>query len=196
MEWSDKTKRKFSEYVFCKICWLWGGDKDRRGNGWFYLPELQIRVLAHRFLYEIKYGAIPDGFELHHLCGRRNCVRPSHQRLVTHRESCRLAAASGSYRGERNGRTNKKKEDIEAIILLIEHLNLPEKKIAGGTGIPQRTINSYKNREAWSPVKLPSEKAGRDGFLRDYLNGDLPIEDSPFSRNIRSLIKQHYTNIR
>ncbi len=196
MELSNKTKRKFSEYVLRKECWLWLGEKDSRGNGWFYLPELQIRVLAHRFLYELKYGAISDGLELYHRCGRRNCVRPSHQRLVTHRENCRLAAASGSYRGERNGRTNKKEEDIMAIILMHEHLNIPEKTIAGETGISQRTINSYKNRETWSDVKLPPNESQRNGFLRDYLNEDLPTVDSPFSCNIRSLIKQHFTDIR
>jgi hypothetical protein len=196
MELSNKTKRKFSEYVLRKECWLWLGEKDSRGNGWFYLRELQIRVLSNRFLYERKYGAIPDGLELHHLCGRRNCIRPSHQRLVTHSESCRFSAAAGSFRGERNGRTNKKKEDIVAIILLHKHLNVPIKTIAGGTGISQRTVNSYKNRETWPRVKLPSNESERDEFLRDYLKGELPAEDSPFSCNIRSLIKQYYAEIR
>jgi hypothetical protein len=196
MELSDKTKKDLIAYILRKECWLWWGEKDSQGNCWFYIPELQMRVRPHKFLYELKYGDIPAGLVLYQLCGRRNCVRPSHQRLVTHREKCRLSAAVGSFRGERNGRTNKKKEDIVAIRLLHEDLNVPIKTIAGETGISQRTINSYKNRETWSHVKLPPNESQRDGFLMDYLNEDLPTVDSPFSCNIRSLIKQHYTNIR
>lgn len=189
MELSDKTKRKFRNKVVCDGHWWWKGAKDHRGYGRFYVRELQQNVPAHRVLFEQLYGVVPDGLELHHICGHRDCVDPHHIQAVTHRRNSQLAAEAGSWRGEKSGRTNKKEADIKAIILLHEHLHIPVKKITEATGIPLRTVYSYIKREAWSHVKLPSTPSERDEYLQKYLNGDLPVEDSPYSRQIRSLIK-------
>jgi len=189
MIFSEKTKRKFAESLFrTKTCWLWYGTKDHRGYGRFYVPELQKNVRAHRFLYELKYGPVPDGLELHHKCRRRICVRPSHLQAVTHKENSQFAAEAGAWRGEKNGNTDKEEEDVVAIIILHEYLNVPVKTIVMATGIPERTIYSYLNREAWAYVRPPSAQSERDEFLQAYIDGDLPGQDSPFSYRIRSLL--------
>lgn len=40
---------------------------------------------AHRIMYVVKKGLIPDGLTIDHLCERPACCNPKHLRAVTHR---------------------------------------------------------------------------------------------------------------
>ena len=42
---------------------------------------------AHIVAYEWKYGLVPEGLELDHLCRNPSCVNPDHQEAVTHSEN-------------------------------------------------------------------------------------------------------------
>lgn len=44
-------------------------------------------VYAHREAWERKYGPIPPGMVIDHLCRVRNCVNVEHLRVVTQREN-------------------------------------------------------------------------------------------------------------
>ena len=68
-------------------CWPWRGWRNHKGYG--YLRVDGRNVGAHRVMYEWAVGPIPDGLELDHLCGRRDCVRPDHLEPVTHMENMR-----------------------------------------------------------------------------------------------------------
>ncbi len=59
-------------------CVLWTGAKDKKGYG------RAGRRLAHIAAYEREYGPVPEGFELDHVCRRRNCVALHHLEPVTH----------------------------------------------------------------------------------------------------------------
>lgn len=69
-------------------CWLWVGELDRRG-GYGALavptstPSKWRRVKAHRVVFEIMRGPIPEGLVLDHLCRVHNCVNPDHLEPVT-----------------------------------------------------------------------------------------------------------------
>ena len=43
--------------------------------------------LAHRTMYELLVGPIPDGLTLDHLCRNRSCVKPDHVEPVTRGEN-------------------------------------------------------------------------------------------------------------
>ncbi len=45
--------------------------------------------LAHRRVYELLRGPIPEGLTLDHLCRERSCVNPDHLEPVTFRENIR-----------------------------------------------------------------------------------------------------------
>lgn len=45
---------------------------------------------AHRLAYEAAFGEIPKGFCVHHLCGNKICIRPSHLQSMTLKEHNRL----------------------------------------------------------------------------------------------------------
>jgi hypothetical protein len=66
-----------------------------------YTEGRKTTIRAHRFAYELMLGAIPDGFEIHHECGNRSCVNPSHLIAVTAQEHARLSKEA------RRGRTPK-----------------------------------------------------------------------------------------
>jgi hypothetical protein len=70
-------------------CWLWVGAK-RKGYGKFIVrsskkPRMDLEVFAHRFSYELKFGMVPQGMDLDHLCRVHNCVNPDHLEVVTRR---------------------------------------------------------------------------------------------------------------
>lgn len=84
-------------------CWLWSGATINTGYGSVYAGELsdaKSSVLAHRLVYELLVGEIPEGLEADHLCRVPLCVNPSHLELVTHAENVRRGdapQAGGEY---------------------------------------------------------------------------------------------------
>lgn len=66
-------------------CDLWTGSKNDQGYG--YLTIDGRRVYAHRVSYQLHVGPIPRGWQVDHLCRRRNCIQPGHLEAVTNREN-------------------------------------------------------------------------------------------------------------
>lgn len=86
-------------------CWMWTASVNEKGYGKFreYLGRGKARSwLAHRFVYVLSIGPIPEGFQLDHLCHtvdescpggpscpHRRCVNPIHLEVVTPGENTR-----------------------------------------------------------------------------------------------------------
>jgi HNH endonuclease len=68
-------------------CHLWQLAKNHNGYGQVSTPAGM--ALAHRVYYEERYGPVPEGTELDHLCRVRACVNPEHLEPVSHAENCR-----------------------------------------------------------------------------------------------------------
>lgn len=67
-------------------CWVWTDVLSEDGYAYFGVGGRKGRkLLAHRLLYELIIGPIPDGNDLDHLCRNRWCVRPDHQEPATRR---------------------------------------------------------------------------------------------------------------
>lgn len=80
-------------------CWIWLGACQPTGYSVVRFNGKAAR--AHRVIYKIVFGSIPEGFELDHLCRVRCCVNPHHMEPVTHTENLR--------RGETIGAKNRMK---------------------------------------------------------------------------------------
>lgn len=100
-------------------CWLWEGHiQQSRGYGEFFLhkvpgrPRRNVTVLAHRFVYEITHGPIPQGMQIDHVCRVRRCVNPRHLRLVTPKQNNENTSPIGRGRAGVRGVVWNKKGQI------------------------------------------------------------------------------------
>lgn len=87
-DWPPKITNKFR--IGDKAdCWEWIAGHSGNGYGRVMLRDSNGRrqVQAHRLLYEMFVGPIPEGLVLDHLCRNPPCVNPHHLEPVTHREN-------------------------------------------------------------------------------------------------------------
>ena len=71
-------------------CWLWQGAPSSYGYGRIREAGSGSRMLmAHRVVYEMAKGAIPEGMEIDHICRARMCCNPDHLQPVEPRENTR-----------------------------------------------------------------------------------------------------------
>ena len=72
-------------------CWLWTASQ-RMGYGSFrYDGKLRY---AHRLVYELLIGDIPNGLTVEHHCRVRTCVNPAHLSLMTSGDNSRNSPAT------------------------------------------------------------------------------------------------------
>lgn len=72
--WNNVHKLDESE------CWEWQGPKLDSGYGRTSIDG--EKDLAHRMVWRLTLGGIPDGTVIDHTCSNRGCVNPSHLRAV------------------------------------------------------------------------------------------------------------------
>jgi hypothetical protein len=63
-------------------CWLWMGQTDLYGYALLNHADHASKLTVHRLTFEMKYGELADGEELHHVCRVRRCVNPKHLEKV------------------------------------------------------------------------------------------------------------------
>lgn len=93
----NKGKSTFEKRIFERFdkssgdeCWIWKGYVNPKGYGSLRKnlgPGVNTTTLAHRAVYEMMVGKIPETLQLDHLCRNRSCVNPSHLEPVTAKEN-------------------------------------------------------------------------------------------------------------
>jgi hypothetical protein len=85
-------------------CWIWTGSRYPVGYGKVHWQGKKQG--AHRVVYTLLVGPIPDGLVIDHLCRVRACVNPQHLEAVTFRENV-LRGESPSVVAGRTGYCKK-----------------------------------------------------------------------------------------
>ena len=81
VEDSKDLRRLFAKFLVGDGCWTWTASKATKGYGHIkWEGRLQP---AHRVVYRVFIGPIPEGLTLDHLCRNRACVNPAHLEPVT-----------------------------------------------------------------------------------------------------------------
>lgn len=73
-------------------CWIWQLYVGSGGYG--RVGRDGQTLLAHIAFWTDRYGPVPEGLELDHLCGQSACVNPDHLEAVTHLENVHRSAAT------------------------------------------------------------------------------------------------------
>lgn len=76
-------------------CWIWDGALTDGGYG--KASRGGKTTTAHRYVYEMYRGPIPEGLHLDHLCEVRECVNPDHLDPVTGSENTRRSWERGRH---------------------------------------------------------------------------------------------------
>jgi hypothetical protein len=116
-------------------CWIWQRSVNNRGYGY---TSRNGEYLAHRAYYVEKFGRIPEGLEVDHLCRVRLCVNPMHLEPVT--------PAVNRQRGQ------SAKID-EAMVRLIRASPLKSRTLGKELGISHTTINDVRSGRRWGNVR-------------------------------------------
>jgi predicted DNA-binding protein (UPF0251 family) len=144
-------------------CWLWTGFKNEHGYG--RMKFNGKATLAHRAIWFIHYGEIPESMCVCHRCDVPACCNPSHLFLGTHKDNmldCKAKGrnASGDRsgarthpetvpRGSRNGKT--KLTDLDVIeIRSMASLKIQQKEIADKFGISRNGVSCIVNKKRWA----------------------------------------------
>lgn len=69
-------------------CWEWQGTINKN-TGYGKKTWHSKSILAHRWVYEMLLGPIPDGLVINHLCSNKKCVNPHHLEVTTTAGNCR-----------------------------------------------------------------------------------------------------------
>lgn len=97
----DSKRNLEAKTVRIGRCLVWMGGTAKNGYG-----KSSVRgkaMYAHRFAYELAYGAIPAGMFIDHRCHNKICVEPKHLRAITTKQNNenRVGAAANSTTGVR-----------------------------------------------------------------------------------------------
>lgn len=95
--------RLMEKFEVTPDCWPWNGSLNDAGYGQIYDNVTRRPLRAHRVIFEMYRGPIPDGMVLDHLCRNRWCVNPDHLEPVTRGENVRRGARGGRQTHCRNG---------------------------------------------------------------------------------------------
>jgi hypothetical protein len=72
-------------------CWIWPGTKNQKSGGygtvWDYSQRPRRKVYAHRAVWELIHGPVPDGLFCCHVCDVPSCFNPNHIFLGTKAEN-------------------------------------------------------------------------------------------------------------
>ena len=122
-------------------CWLWRG-KINKKTGYGHKQFGGKTVLAHRWMYQLFTGWIPDDRVINHLCGNRCCVNPKHMEMTSQTDNCRHGKGSKLTR-----------EQAVAIKDLLKTAKWGErKKIAQQFGVSEGLVSDIKYGRAWADV--------------------------------------------
>lgn len=163
-------------------CWLWTASVDRKGYGKITVRtgEKTKWVIAHRAVYELLVGPIPEGMHLLHHCDNPLCVNPSHMFIGTNDDNIRDMIAKGrNNKGE--DQHCAKLTESQVIEIRRKLASVDQKTLANEYGVTVGCIRAIRIRKSWKHLDEEGQNYKGD-FQKDraIIQQDLnqPIQDS------------------
>ncbi len=117
-------------------CWLWQGAVNTTGYGMACWANGEKNIVAHRLVYQMVKGPVPEGIEVCHTCDVPRCCNPEHLFLGTHQDNMQDRVRKG-----RIGRVLKP-DEVRQIRKLIGTKS--QEEIAAMFGVRPLAINDIR----------------------------------------------------
>jgi hypothetical protein len=128
-------------------CWLWTSATTIKGYGVIRIK--QKIYYAHRVMYILYNGAIPDGLDVRHKC-RNKCVNPEHLEIGTRSQNCQDMIRDGTdCHGERSPTA---KLTAEQVLEIRRRFNESTIDLAKEFGVGRWTIREIITRRSWKHI--------------------------------------------
>ena len=144
--WSRVEKRGDDE------CWEWTARRSQCGYGviWFDGQDQG----AHRVMWQLTYGVIPEGKCVCHHCDNPPCCNPAHLYIGDARTNAADRETRGrgggcKRRGENNANSKLTWAQVREIRALYATDKWTQQTIAGRFGIRQTDVSRIVNYNAW-----------------------------------------------
>lgn len=137
------------------VCWPWTGSTHTQGYGRCWDTRVGKVAYAHRLVYELRVGPIPEGLDILHTCDNPPCVNPAHLRVGTHRENMLDKCAKGRAnfcRGETAGQAKLTEEKVRDIRQRAAR-GWSQHQLALEYGVSQPAIGYIIRRKTWAHVE-------------------------------------------
>lgn len=138
-------------------CWPWLGAQNSHKYGNVRVDKKYLS--AHRVAWELANFAIPDGYQVCHVCDNGLCCNPAHLMLGTNQSNfCdMLFKGRGEFKknkaiGERNVNAKLTAEKVSMIRRLYESGELNQYELAAQYGVTQSAIGCVIRKSTWRHV--------------------------------------------
>ena len=145
----SEPKDVFKKFRVTPGCWFWEAEFFETGYG-----KLQYQGKtwqAHRLVYTLYNGEIPEGKILRHRCDVRGCVNPFHLETGTHQDNSDDMVSRGRHAsGESHGRALVTITEVRQIRDLLNCRLFTQGVIANFYGVKRSLISDIHNNRCWS----------------------------------------------
>ena len=125
-------------------CWDWTGCHSTNGYGKVSFNNKSD--YAHRVIWQLVFGPIPDGLFVCHHCDNKSCVNPDHLFLGTPNDNIQDAVKKG-----RTAKGEARPDSVltEADVIAIRSSNLTHTELAKKFGICRQHVSDVQRGIKW-----------------------------------------------
>ncbi len=128
-------------------CWIWAGNKNQKGYGFFRIGRYGPVKIAHRVSWELHNGPIPDGLCVCHHCDNPSCVNPHHLFVGTQYDNIQDMLAKGrGNKGKHPCPHTRVRKLTDDAVRSIRTDGRPAHIVAFEHGIAESTVYNIKAR--------------------------------------------------
>ena len=137
-------------------CWIFTGALDTAGYGLIGVGGSGNVGKAHRVLFEISNGPIPNDMQVLHRCDVRCCVNPDHLFIGTLNDNMADRNAKGRQakpKGELHNMHKLTDDDVRAIREEYAAGGISQRALAAKYGVTKYPIQRILNGTGWTHIK-------------------------------------------
>lgn len=138
-------------------CWDWTGARSKAGYGVLNIGNGKLDY-AHRMMFALSCGDIPDGLHVCHRCDNPRCINPSHLFLGTARDNVHDMWAKGrqqTYANAKKGSGLPQAKTTEEVVKKAKRLlaqRVPREEVAHICSLTIHQIHQIAQGKTWKHV--------------------------------------------